>query len=270
MNDPAKRAVIEGLEQAEESRRTDPGTVVASRLEPWRNAYCLTCFDLGWVSREKDPLHTEAIPCPNCAGPRRKEKAIKAALNAAGVPDAARIKTLESFKLVDVADTVQEAFNAARAFVLGDAPPWLCLTGPKGCGKTHLGYACAIAFAASEWEARYFTAGALVNVLHSAINPDSEEGVESLVKYMSNVHLLVLDELGQTTVDNWALGQIEELLGARYEGLKLTILLSNLEPTGNYGLKGWSGRLYSRLQDRSVCRLVDMVDAKDYRPRLRR
>jgi DNA replication protein DnaC len=188
-------------------------------------------------------------------------------LAASGIPNTRAEKTLASFKLDGVSTTVRAAYKAAKGLLVGDGPPWLCLTGPKGCGKTHLGYSLCIAKAKGGWKVQYMTALRLGNLLHASLDEDEENPVSQLVNFYSQVDLLCLDEVAQSSSSNWVVGLIDGILGQRYEAALPTVILSNLMPSD---LEEVSGRLYSRLCDQSVCQWVDMIDAQDYRPRLQR
>lgn len=102
--------------------------------------------------------------------------------------------------------------------------------GPSGVGKTHLSIALGLEAIKQGYETRFITVDMLKEKIMTAINKDKTEGGEhrkKLLVYLSNVKLLILDELAYSEITQAVSDFIFQLLSRRYDLQTSTILTSN-------------------------------------------
>lgn len=112
------------------------------------------------------------------------------------------------------------------------APRDLLLIGPQGRGKTHLAAAAVDKYRIAGFR---WTRPGLLN----------DEAFRSGEGWLARCPLLVLDDLGSARTDPHAAGLMYEILALREEGLKPTIVTTNLEPKE---VAAWDPRTWSRLE----------------------
>ena len=146
--------------------------------------------------------------------------------------------------------TSQERFThiyqAAKAFA--DNPEgWLVLSGPNGCGKTHL--ACAIANhrLSLGQVAFYIGVADLLDHLRSAFGPASDISYDELFEQVKNTPLLVLDDLSVEGTTAWAKEKLEQLLNHRFNARLATVITTDVP------LEKFDDRLLSRFRDGEIC-----------------
>lgn len=113
-----------------------------------------------------------------------------------------------------------EALEAVKAW-LTSGKCWLVLLGGTGTGKT-----TAAAWALGEVIRQKETADART-ASRLARMSGFDEGARELER-LSNVSLLVVDDIGAEMQTAWGQGLLSELLDNRHQGFKKTILTSNL------------------------------------------
>lgn len=133
-----------------------------------------------------------------------------------------------------------EALAAVKRW-LGDASrTWLVLCGPKGTGKS----------VAATWAVRHaITTGSTAAFRRSselAKLSGFDAGATEL-EALKRVDLLVLDDMGTESLNDWARAQLHELVDYRHEAYGRTVLTSNLQWRGVGGLEA---RLGERIADR--------------------
>ena len=140
----------------------------------------------------------------------------------------------------------------------------LYIYGSTGCGKTLL--ACSllneiIRFYQSP--VRYAKMSRdVLNRLRYSFSPSSENYGESaqIQRELSQVPLLVLDDVGSYQESSWVQEVIYDLVDARYENKLITVFTSN-EPM-SFWMDKAGGRIYSRLKE--MCREI-CIRGPDYR-----
>ena len=119
------------------------------------------------------------------------------------------------------------AWQAAKAFAANPAvESWLLLTGPRGCGKTHL--AIAIAGESRRQGRAVFRAFVpdLLDHLRATFNPDSPISYDELFEQVKTASLLILDDLGTESSTSWAEEKLYQIVAYRYDARLPTVITS--------------------------------------------
>ena len=162
-------------------------------------------------------------------------------------------------------ESLDRVMHTAQSFA-AEPEGWLLLSGPRGCGKTHL--AVAIAGVRLDKGSQVFFAfvPTLLDHLRATFSPDSPVGYDELFEQINSVPLLVLDDLGAESSTVWAAEKLYQIVVHRHEARLPTVIttastLDELEDT--------KSRIASRLVDGMV---VDWqpITAPNYRDQRRR
>ncbi len=242
---------------------TDPAPMPAPLRKAAQQPMCLVCRDRGFTRADVPVGHEsfgKAIPC-SCTQLARKGQHQRELVELSGIDTLSRFKkaTFETFKK-DAPD-VGYAFRHAKQFA---ARPdgWLVLTGPCGCGKTHLAVAIAKERVQAGDTVLIATVPDLLDMLRSAYSPSVEQSFEERFTQMKEADVLFLDDYGAEQGTGWAVEKMFQLFNYRYTRELPTVVTSN-----NIHLEGIDQRVYSRLHDRDLVTLVKMEQAHDYRSR---
>ncbi|PKB71578.1 MAG: hypothetical protein BZY87_04840 [SAR202 cluster bacterium Io17-Chloro-G6] len=162
-------------------------------------------------------------------------------------------------------ESLDRAMHFAQIFA-EDPEGWLLLSGPRGCGKTHL--AVAIAGVRIKQGSQVFFAfvPTLLDHLRATFSPDSLVGYDELFEQINSVPLLVLDDLGAESSTAWAEDKLYQIIVHRHEARLPTVIttaasLNDLEET--------KSRIASRLVDSYVVNWQP-ITAPNYRDQRRR
>ncbi|NMM78572.1 hypothetical protein B2J88_32660 [Rhodococcus sp. SRB_17] len=216
-------------------------------------------------------------PCPDCEEARlaaqrhaeaqeqakRARAHLEAMLDQAAIPKRFMERSLDNF----VAETPeqQRALSFAREFASnfthhakrGDG---LVLSGLPGTGKSHL----ATAILQSIMPAHvglYITCAGMIRAVRATWSRDSERTEVDVLRELSSVDLLVLDEVGVSGGTDNEQELIFDVLDRRYRDMRPTVLLTNLDRAR---FKDFVGeRVYDRLTE--TARWVTF-DWTSYRP----
>ncbi|HPP95274.1 MAG TPA: ATP-binding protein [Spirochaetota bacterium] len=174
-------------------------------------------------------------------------------------------KTINDFKVVN--NLAKEAKNAAYDIIrkFPDVNKGLYLWGNPGTGKTLLS-----SIILTELVLHHAVKGKFIkisrnffNLLRSTFIEGSERyGQSGLIeKELATVDILVIDDFGVQRDSPWEQETLYNLIDARYEGEKFTIITSNNNPEKS--LKELSeGRILSRI--REMCRIMEL-SGEDFR-----
>lgn len=161
--------------------------------------------------------------------------------------------------------SLERAWQAAKAFA-ADPQGWLALSGPRGCGKTHLLAGIAARRAALGQEAFRAFVPDLLDYLRSSFDPRSPDTYEELFEEVKTAPLLLLDDLSLEDATPWAKNKLDQLLIYRYDqGLPLALTTLYTVPE----LERESPAIGSRMVDSSLVETC-YITAPNYRRPQRR
>jgi DNA replication protein DnaC len=175
-------------------------------------------------------------------------------------------QSFANFVLAGPALPARRAYNAALAFA-SRPQGWLVIHGPKGNGKSHLAAAVANHLIdQARTPTLFLTAPDLLHALRAEIRESMAGNSPAgggrapapLLDVVREAPVLILDDLGAERWTAWAEEQIFLLFDYRYRLELPTVVLTNED------LDSFPGRIYSRLGDRQLCRVVHNP-APDYR-----
>ena len=140
-----------------------------------------------------------------------------------GVPERYFNEALDTYKITNEmqATAAKAATNFLHAVKCGEFKS-LVLIGSAGTGKTHL--ACAII---REAGGKYRTAPDIVEEMRHAKSFTANDTEADIIKYYGHVPLLVIDEIGRGIASTDEKYMLYQILNARYNTRKPTVLISN-------------------------------------------
>ena len=146
----------------------------------------------------------------------------------------------------DHAKSLEKAFNAARDFA-ENPDGWLVLTGPYGCGKTHLAAAIANFRADLGQLPMFVVVPDLLDHLRSTFGPRSTVSLDRRFEDVRKSPLLILDDLGTQNMTPWVREKLYQLFNYRYNAELPTVITTpefrdDMDP-----------RILSRMQDTRLC-----------------
>ena len=253
------------LGTAEEPTQPDEEERLPRRRQSTRRhgePVCPICHGAGFLRQDLpvgDPNFGKAVKC-ECKE-REEAKKERQKLGRLARLDSHRSQTFESFD--QTVPGIQEAYKVARMYA-DDPQGWLVLSGPVGCGKTHLAAAIANVCLERGSSVIFSTVPELLDHLRTAFAPSNELPYHELFDRIREAYLLVLDDLGVEHSTAWASEKLFQILNYRYEYRMPTIITTNTDPFK--GDKSLDERIRSRLSDKGLVRRCD-IKAPDHRPR---
>lgn len=230
-----------GIVGTEPSSCETHGGFIASRLRDGQLTGCSQC------SRERQAIaeSEERTEQQRQAVATRLERLLGQAL----IPPRFKVKTFENYRAAS--DGQQIAVKACRAYAdrfpehLG-AGRCLMLLGKVGNGKTHL--AAAVAGVVVEQHRRnvlYTTVSRVCQQVKASYSKESTQSEREALEIFRQPDLLILDEVGASYGTDFERMVMFEVVNARYEDMKPTLVISNLS----------APELATALGDRTVDRL---------------
>jgi DNA replication protein DnaC len=227
---------------------------------------CPTCKDRGYLRADVpfgDPLFGKPVECV-CKRADKKERMKQNLLSLSGIVQYSRYRTasFETFNRKLPGKSVKSAYANAKTFA-AEPDGWLVLAGPYGCGKTHLAVSIAKERIAAGDTVLVQTVPDLLDHLREAFDPHVEATYSGIFEQMKTAGLLVLDDYGAENTTEWAKEKLFQILNYRYNTMAPTVITTNV-------LGKIDERIRSRLSDGELVNLVEMDDANDYRPTLKK
>jgi DNA replication protein DnaC len=226
--------------------------------EPEPEPACPICKDYGFVRHDVPLGHADfgrAIACSCRQGEIRDRLARRSHLGA--LTD----RTFETFlpagrtPLAEPAKRMlAESLEKCRLYA-EEPPTWLLLTGPPGCGKTHLAAAIANRQIELGTEVFFSVVPDLLDHLRATFGPGSDVSYDDLFETVKSAPLLILDDLGTQSSTPWAQEKLFQIMNYRYTTNLPTVITTN-EPIAKL-----DERLRARLEDRRVWR-VDVISSE--------
>lgn len=148
----------------------------------------------------------------------------------------------------DEVRSLEKAIKAAVAFA--EKPGgWLVVTGPYGCGKTHLAAAIANHRAGIGAPPIFVTAPDLFDHLRATFSPTSTVSYDRRFDEIRTAPLLILDDLSTKSVSPWVREKLYQLFNYRYNA-ELPTVITTAET-----LEDIDARIRSRMLDGRLCKI---------------
>lgn len=230
---------------------------------------CPICHGAGYLRQDlpvNNPNFGKLVAC-KCKEKELKEKH-RLKLDKLSGLDSHAHQTFQTFIHNQSVPGVQEAFKVAQEYVANldnRLVPWLVLSGPVGCGKTHLAAAIANVYVERDKLVIFSTVPELLDELRTTFAPSNELPYHELFDDIRISDLLVLDDLGVEHSTPWASDKLFQILNYRYEYRLPTVITTNSDPLK--GDKSLDVRIRSRMEDKGLVKWCNMTGARDYRPR---
>jgi DNA replication protein DnaC len=154
-------------------------------------------------------------------------------------------------------ESLRKAFDVAREFA--ERPNgWLVITGPYGCGKTHLAAAIANYRADLGHLPMFVSVPDLLDHLRATFSPSSKVTLDHRFEEIRTAPLLILDDLGTQSMTPWGREKLYQLFNYRYLAELATVI------TTPEFRDEMDARLLSRMQDTRLSRIIS-ISAPSYR-----
>ena len=235
---------------------------------------CSTCRGSGWLVKTQNGVETVA-PCPDC----RSQAQLQKLLEKAAIPPRYFDRGFEEYSFHHPLQ--QEAAKRAIDYVndFPSVPRGLLFAGPCGVGKTHLSVAILKTLIQEKMvKAKFVDEAELLRRLQYSYGPGSPETEREVLLPLSEIDLLVWDDLGTGRPTEWVRETIRTVINHRYTYKKQTILSTNWplqteskRPPTSQGLtkpiketlaERIGQRLFSRIME--MCEIVE-IDGPDFR-----
>ena len=215
------------------------------------------------------------VPCPDC----RSEKRLRQLLKKAAIPPRYFDKGFAEYSFHHPLQ--REAATRSIDYVdsFPDVPRGLLFAGTCGVGKTHLSVAILKTLIQEKQVAGTFVDEAeLLRRLQYSYGPGSPETEREVMIPLSEIDLLVWDDLGTGRPTEWVQETIRTVINHRYTYKKLTILSTNWPLQPKKGNSPRTDKLSTAIKDtleerigrRLFSRIMEMcevvkIDGPDFR-----
>lgn len=155
---------------------------------------------------------------------------------------------------------LSEAVGAVLAWLEGEGPPWVVLTGSWGVGKSHLAEGAVRALVERGERARWQPVVDLLATMRRMIGAGGDP--EGFLAQVAATPWLALDDLGRERATDWAQDALFRLVQERQNPPRRTLVTTNetKESLGDHV----GGAIASRVFDHSLARVV-VLQGPDWR-----
>ncbi len=219
---------------------------------------CDICGDKGWVTPDVPVGHPDfgrAVPC-QCQHERLREERITRLLRFSNLDQLSRF-TFENLNPKGRSETpegqrlYQQAYEAAKIFA-SEPKGWLVLSGPTGCGKTHLAAAIGYQLLREGQTVFYVLVPDLLDHLRSTYGPSSEISYDDLFEQIRNSPMLIMDDLGVHSATPWAQEKLYQILNHRFNLEMPTVI------TIERALSELDEPVWRRLSDKNLSTIYEL------------
>ncbi len=134
----------------------------------------------------------------------------------------------------------------------------LWIMGHTGTGKTTLGYMIAATATHAQHSVLSFNAVALLNRLRATFDSDSRETTEEVIKALTEVELLHIEDLRVVRPTEWVLEQLYLIVNARYEERRSIVFTSDIDSDADGPLEPLPRELAEHIGARTFSRLMEI------------
>ena len=148
--------------------------------------------------------------------------------------------------LMQISKDYIKAFNFKKEY-----PKGLLMSGPVGCGKSHLAVAILRGVIEKGYSGLYYNSPDLLRDIRATFDNASDLREEDLLEEVTTTDLLVFDDVGAENSTPFVLDRFYLVINERYEGCKPIIVTTNLT------LEECEARLGKRI----VSRMLEMCES---------
>lgn len=181
---------------------------------------------------------------------RERQRRIEARFKQAGIPPRFRSRSFENFEAGSkaMADSLRVATEFAESFRERYAEgATVVFSGKPGTGKSHLAIAICMAIMANGYTAMYLNALDAIRLIRGTWRRDAETSESEVMRSLSDVDLLVLDEVGAQYGTDGEQVILFDIINRRYQDQMPMLLLTN---QGKEGFRQYLGdRAFDRLRE---------------------
>lgn len=209
---------------------TGPGSVPVCDVHGLKKAFEYTIFEeqkvMYFCDQCSEKLQQEQNDRAEAVKAMQRKLLVERRLEESMISPRFKDKTLSNW---DASSPEQKkVLKIAKDFLENDRSPGLIFIGKPGTGKNHLACGIAVEYIKNHFKTALVTSTMkLLRAIKECWN-NKEQLEANVIKKFKDVDLLVIDEIGVQFCSETESIYITEIINERYEWLKPTILISNL------------------------------------------